>query len=86
MKTPVESYVVRIYRCRSGAKRQLVGLIEAPQLAGSQGFTSLEQLWEILSARTLRAKASAKSGDKPRHRGSIGGALHAAGTHDDPVL
>ena len=63
MKTPMESYVVRIYRCRSGAKRQLVGLVEAPRLAGSQGFTSVEQLWEILSEPklTLRTRVRVKS-------------------------
>lgn len=66
MKTPIESYVVRIYRCRSGAKRQLVGLVEAPRLAGSQGFTSVEQLWQILSEPklTLRTKAQSKPPDR----------------------
>ena len=66
MKTPMESYVVRIYRCRSGAKRQLVGLVEAPRLPVSLGFTSIEQLWEILSEPklTLRTKAQSKRPDR----------------------
>ena len=66
MKTPMESYVVRIYRCQRGAKRQLVGLVEAPRLAGSQGFTSVEQLWQILSEPklTLRTKAQSKPPDR----------------------
>ncbi len=66
MKTPMESYVVRIYRCQTGSKRQLVGLVEAPRLAGSQGFTSVEQLWEILSEpkSTLRARVRAKRPDR----------------------
>lgn len=51
MKSPVETYVVRIYRCGGGAKRRLVGLIEAPRTSGPLGFTSVEQLWEILAAR-----------------------------------
>jgi hypothetical protein len=48
MKTPVESYVVRVYRRQSGKKRQLVGVLEGPQLDGSQAFSSVEELWEIL--------------------------------------
>ena len=58
MKTPpVESYIVRIYRRQGGAKRQLVGLVEAPSLSGSQGFTSMEQLWEILLAEPAASSA-----------------------------
>ena len=66
MKTPMESYVVRIYRCQRGAKRQLVGLVEAPRLPGALGFTSIEQLWEILSEPklTLRTKAQTKRLDR----------------------
>lgn len=62
MRTPVESYVVRIYRCQSGTRRQLVGLVEAPRLPGALGFTSIEQLWEILSEAkaTQRSRARAK--------------------------
>ena len=68
MKTPVESYIVRIYRRQGGAKRQLVGLVEAPSVSGSQGFTSMEQLWEILAARqsAQRANACAKHADEPQ--------------------
>ena len=66
MKTPMESYVVRIYRCQRGAKLQLVGLVEAPRLPGALGFTSIEQLWEILSEPklTLRTKAQTKRLDR----------------------
>ena len=61
----MESYVVRVYRRKSGVKRQLVGVVEAPQLAGSQGFTSVEQLWDILSEPkpALRTKAQTKRPD-----------------------
>jgi hypothetical protein len=45
----MESYVVRIYRCQAGAKRKLVGLVEAPGVTGTKEFASVEQLWEILS-------------------------------------
>jgi hypothetical protein len=62
MRTPIESYVVRIYRNQNGAKRHLVGLVETPPHAGSQGFTSIEQLWEILSGSSVtpRTKTRAK--------------------------
>ena len=49
----MESYVVRIYRCRSGAKRQLVGVLEGSRLVGAQAFSSVEELWEILAGRDL---------------------------------
>jgi hypothetical protein len=51
MKTPVESYVVRVYRRRSGTNPQLAGVVEGPRLVGSQAFSSVEQLWEILVGR-----------------------------------
>ena len=51
MKTPVESYVVRVYRRRSGDKRQLIGVLEGPGLVGVQAFSSVEQLWEIFVGR-----------------------------------
>jgi hypothetical protein len=31
MRTPVESFVVRIYRCQGGKSRQLVGVVQAPR-------------------------------------------------------
>lgn len=57
----MESYVVRIYRCRGGTKRRLVGLIEAPQLCGVQAFTTVEQLWEIMSRHTSSKRAASQS-------------------------
>ena len=62
MRTPIESYVIRIYRCGGGAKRQVVGLVEAPRLAATQSFTNVDQLWEILSGArvVLRGKARAR--------------------------
>ena len=61
----MESYVVRIYRCRSGAKRQLVGVLEGPRLVGAQAFSSVEELWEILEGRGLGhpVKARARRAD-----------------------
>ena len=59
MKTPVESYVVRVYRRRGGTKRQLVGVLEGPGLVGAQAFASVEELWEILSKGTSMTSANA---------------------------
>ena len=47
----MESYVVRVYRRRNGKTRQLVGVLEGPRLVGSQAFSSVEELWEILEGR-----------------------------------
>jgi hypothetical protein len=60
MKTPVESYVVRVYRRRSGEKRELVGVLEGPRLVGSQAFSSVEELWAILEGRGLGQPAKAR--------------------------
>ena len=65
MRTPVESYVVRVYRRRSGAKRLWVGMLEGPRLVGAQAFSSVEELWEILEGRGLghSVKARARRAD-----------------------
>ncbi len=42
---------MRVYRRRSGTKRQLVGVLEGAMLVGSQAFSSVEQLWEIFVGR-----------------------------------
>lgn len=60
MRTPVESYVVRVYRRRGGTKQQLVGVLEGPQLVGAQAFSSVEELWEILEGRGLGQPARAR--------------------------
>ena len=44
---------MRVYRRHSGAKRQLVGVLEGPRLVGAQAFSSVEELWEILEGRGL---------------------------------
>lgn len=53
MRTPVESFVVRIYRCQGNKGQHLVGVVQTPRMAGSRAFTSVVQLWEILAERTL---------------------------------
>jgi hypothetical protein len=60
MRTPVESYVVRIYRRQGGAKRRLVGLVQSPGVAGTKGFESVEQLWEILVERKFAQRTEGR--------------------------
>ena len=55
MRTPIESYVVRIYRCQGGTKRQVVGVVEAPRLIEAQSFTNVDQLWAILAGQGMSA-------------------------------
>lgn len=66
MRKPMESFVVRIYRCQGGRKQQLVGVVQTPRFAGSRAFTSVAQLWEILAERTpaLRTKVPATQADE----------------------
>ena len=63
MRTPIESYVVRIYRCGGGAKRLVVGVVQVPRLAAMQSFTNVDQLWEILSG--ARVVQRIKHRDEP---------------------
>ena len=69
MRTPVESYVVRVYRRHSGAKRQLVGVLEGPRLVGAQAFSSVEELWEILEGRGM---GQGLSGEYSEHTDASG--------------
>jgi hypothetical protein len=62
MKTPVESYVVRIYRNEREQTRRAVGLVEAPHLAGSQPFANAEQLWQILMGGDVTEPGKPDSG------------------------
>lgn len=61
MRTPIESYVVRVYRRRSGAKRQLVGVLEGPRLVGAQAFSSIEELWEILTDNNVITRVNVQA-------------------------
>ena len=88
MKSPVETYIVRVYRRTSGSKRQLVGLIEAPQAAGLRGFTNVEQLWEILSdhvsvKRAPTSSSPARAKDEHKLRGSVCAAAPISDTGGD---
>ena len=48
MKSPVHSFVVRIYR-RDGNSSVLVGTVEGASLKGERGFSGGDELLEILS-------------------------------------
>lgn len=71
MKTPAESYVVRVYRRGGGKTRGLVGMLEGPRVDGAQAFSGVEELWEILSGQTLVDTGQTRSGvgDDHKHRG-----------------
>jgi hypothetical protein len=75
MKTPVESYVVRVYRRRSATNPQLAAVVEGSRLSGAQAFSNLKELWEILEGRTLIQQSvapteSADESSQPDLRGS----------------
>ena len=46
----MEVFIVRIYRFKKGNPRALVGLVEIVGKKGRSGFTTLDELWEILNS------------------------------------
>ena len=48
----MEVFIVRIYRFKKGNPRALVGLVEMVGKKGRSGFTTLDELWEILNSST----------------------------------
>ena len=50
----LKNYVVRIYRCEKNNPRNLVGVVEEVGVEERKAFTSLDELWKILSFRNLR--------------------------------
>lgn len=53
-RSPIESYVVRIYRRPAGKGRPVVGIVEADALNSKGAFTNVEELWEILAMPRAR--------------------------------
>jgi hypothetical protein len=45
----IESYIVRIYRRRSGRRRVLIGVVEQVGRDRRSAFGSLDELWRILT-------------------------------------
>jgi hypothetical protein len=50
----MDSYVVRIYRREGKKSRILIGTVEAAGSDKKMGFSTIEELWEILRRRKGR--------------------------------
>jgi hypothetical protein len=61
----MDSYVVRIYRRAGRKSRILIGTVEAAGTEKKQGFSNIEELWEILQRRKGRDLCAPPS---PRRR------------------
>src|SRR3990172_7334686 len=46
-----DSYLIRIYRYMDAQSRKIVGTAEKTGDKGKQGFTDMDELWDILNAR-----------------------------------
>ncbi len=46
----MEDFIIRIYRFEKDQPRALVGLVEKVGKKGRIGFTSMDELWEILNS------------------------------------
>ena len=50
MKTVLASYVVRVYRFEKNMPHKIVGVVEEAGVKGKKAFTSLAELWAIISS------------------------------------
>ncbi len=62
MKTVLASYVVRVYRFGKNQPHKLVGVVEEAGVKGKKAFTSLTELWGIISSS--RAVRDARKSEK----------------------
>ena len=46
----MEHFIIRLYRFEKDQPRALVGLVEQVGKKGRIGFTSMDELWEILNS------------------------------------
>jgi hypothetical protein len=61
MKTVMASYVVRVYRFEKNMPHNLVGVVEEAGVKGKKAFTSLAELWGIISSsKGVRSNSEAK--------------------------
>jgi len=70
METRVNNYIVRIYRLNRKNSGNLVGLVEEIGVKEKKPFTSLHELWDILSHPkrtpvTKKKKGSYGSAESP---------------------
>ena len=57
----MDSYVVRIYRSEGKKSRILIGTVEAAGSDKKMGFSTIEELWEILRHRKGRGPCAPPS-------------------------
>ncbi len=62
------SYIIRIYRYADVQSRKIIGTAEKVGDKGKQGFTDMDELWEILNARR-RGEGQRKSAKVRSHGG-----------------
>lgn len=48
--SPMENYIVRIYRYEKDKPQRLMGIVEKVGEEGKKAFTHVDELWEILNA------------------------------------
>ena len=46
----MENFIIRLYRFEKDNPRALVGLVEKPGKKERIGFTTMDELWEILNS------------------------------------
>lgn len=64
----MECYVVRVYRRTESDPQHVVGLIEIVQDGQQRRFSSMEELWEILTAEGHEPRLRVRRGRKPEDR------------------
>ncbi len=65
MKTVLASYVVRVYRFEKSQPHKIVGVIEEAGVRGKKAFTSLSELWDIISSSEGARNHSKAKRNKP---------------------
>lgn len=59
----MEDFIIRLYRFEKDQPRALVGLVEKVGKKGRIGFTSMDELWEILNSSIGNEKEEDAVGD-----------------------
>jgi len=69
MKTVLASYVVRVYRFAKNQPHNFVGVVEEAGVKGKKAFTSLTELWDIISSsRAVREDRKTKRKKIPNRK------------------
>ena len=66
----MEDFIIRLYRFEKDQPRALVGLVEKVGKKGRIGFTSMDELWEILNSSIGDEKEEENAGyvESPKKR------------------